>query len=141
MNTEIFTPKFIKEQKRIMRKLEEALCNHSIPDKNIKYQYWEDFRAGQSAATEHYYEALCEIERLQIRCDKRGETLEFLANKIARLEERNDMFVKVLNDLKSKISSSGDYSIHRDDDSYMTMSEILHFQMIFDAIDTLLGGE
>jgi len=88
MNTEIFTPKFIKEQKRIMRKLEEALCNHSIPDKNIKYQCWEDFRAGQSAATEHYYEALCEIERLQIRCDKRGEMLEAQQDKFRKLYEQ-----------------------------------------------------
>lgn len=60
-----FTIDFLYSQIKIMDKYEEALCNHSIPDKKTKEQCWEDFKAGQLAATQNYADALYEIQDLQ----------------------------------------------------------------------------
>ena len=60
-----FTIDFLYSQMKIMDKYEEALCNHSIPDKKTKEQCWDDFKAGQVAATQNYVEALYEIQHLQ----------------------------------------------------------------------------
>ena len=60
-----FTIDFLYSQIKIMDKYEEALCNHSIPDKKTKEQCWEDFKAGQAAATQNYPDALRKILLLE----------------------------------------------------------------------------
>lgn len=123
----------VEELRTIVINCRRELISKDKVENNLRRELQELHRKAE-ADKDYLNAAIGETKAAQ-------ETSEFLESIIARLKERDKKIVKVLNDLKSKISSSGDYSIHRDDDSYMTMSEILHFQMIFDAIDTLLGGE
>jgi len=78
-----FTIDFLYSQIKIMDKYEEALCNYSIPDKKTKEQCWDDFKAGQRAATQNYEEALYEIRDLQNRLANCLEELHNLKAKIA----------------------------------------------------------
>ncbi len=78
-----FTMDFLYSQIKIMDKYEEALCNHLIPDKKTKKQCWDDFKAGQVAATQNYEEALYEVLDLQNKLANCLEELHNLKVKIA----------------------------------------------------------
>lgn len=65
-----FIGRFLAEQKEIMDKFESALCNHHIPDKNIRKQCLIDFKAGEQAAAQNYTAALTEIENLSKTIDE-----------------------------------------------------------------------
>ena len=90
-----FTTDFLYSQIKIMDKYEEALCNHSIPDKKTKEQCWYDFKAGQLAATQNYEEALYEIRDLQNRLANCLEESEKLKNKMRMIgNELRDIYFR-----------------------------------------------
>ena len=87
-----FTIDFLYSQIKIMDKYEEALCNHSIPDNKTKEQCWEDFKAGQAAATQNYADALYEIQDLRKRiAELEAESERFTVH--SDIERQDDKWI------------------------------------------------